>query len=190
MAQDNSAVDVDCSALMNPASWSVAQVCSWTKKKQQAAATVRAFAENEIDGDTLLKLTASDLREELGIKNLASRRRLLLDISVLQGFARLHEDRFNSNLFKCEVNSLSAAKEGMVGDVAAMQMDEIRLFEARAMDHEEAAKLQNRFNFLLQVEELDAKIALTIDNVNDQPAADHLNVFQCFSKQEGATRGV
>lgn len=56
--------------------WSVQEVSSWLTR-EGLQEHVQEFAEQEIDGDTLLSLTLADLKDDIGIKQLGKRKRLL-----------------------------------------------------------------------------------------------------------------
>mmetsp|Transcript_33674 Transcript_33674/g.73527 ORF Transcript_33674/g.73527 Transcript_33674/m.73527 type:complete len:326 (-) Transcript_33674:258-1235(-) len=63
--------------------WSVAETGAWLTKSGFEELVV-TFAENEIDGPTLLTLGTDELRDELGVKALAQRRSLISAISALK----------------------------------------------------------------------------------------------------------
>lgn len=63
--------------------WTVAETGAWLTQAGFED-LVRTFAENEIDGPTLLTLGTDELRDELGVKALAQRRSLISAISALK----------------------------------------------------------------------------------------------------------
>ncbi|KAI9352862.1 hypothetical protein BDR26DRAFT_1002971 [Obelidium mucronatum] len=65
-------------------SWSVSMVADWVKQFGVSSASVISFIEQEIDGTALLTLSGEDLRDELGVSALGTRRRLAVAIESLR----------------------------------------------------------------------------------------------------------
>eukprot|EP00751_Fragilariopsis_kerguelensis_P015160 CAMPEP_0170768280 /NCGR_PEP_ID=MMETSP0733-20121128/6284_1 /TAXON_ID=186038 /ORGANISM="Fragilariopsis kerguelensis, Strain L26-C5" /LENGTH=68 /DNA_ID=CAMNT_0011109647 /DNA_START=426 /DNA_END=632 /DNA_ORIENTATION=- len=57
-----------------PATWKVADVALWATQARLAPEVVSALTCNDVDGPTLVTLTKSELRSELGITSLPARR--------------------------------------------------------------------------------------------------------------------
>ena len=68
---------------VNPSNWSVDDVCHWLKS-YGLEKLVDTFKDNEIDGDCLLTLDSNLLKEELGIKALGPRSKILKQIEALK----------------------------------------------------------------------------------------------------------
>ena len=66
--------------------WTEQEVCNWLKytNKGHFEEYVPLFREHEISGDTLLSLTNEVLRDEMGIKNVGKRHKLLKAITKLK----------------------------------------------------------------------------------------------------------
>eukprot|EP00927_Polykrikos_kofoidii_P053936 TRINITY_DN48450_c0_g1_i1.p1 TRINITY_DN48450_c0_g1~~TRINITY_DN48450_c0_g1_i1.p1 ORF type:complete len:567 (-),score=72.69 TRINITY_DN48450_c0_g1_i1:314-2014(-) len=67
--------------------WTPHDVRGWLMQQNRAAGSeevLNSFADNEVDGSTLLELTQEDIREELKIKSLPSRKALFTAIQQLQ----------------------------------------------------------------------------------------------------------
>lgn len=60
----------------SPASWSVDEVGQWATEAGLTRETINALVQNEVDGPTLITLTKSELRSELGVSSLPARRYL------------------------------------------------------------------------------------------------------------------
>lgn len=69
---------------MNPASWNATDVEQWARQVGLSDATISILRENEINGPTLVTLEKEELRSELGIASLPSRRYLWDLISTLR----------------------------------------------------------------------------------------------------------
>ncbi|CAJ1966499.1 unnamed protein product [Cylindrotheca closterium] len=67
-----------------PSTWTATDVQQWAVDMRLAQEAVVGLSENQIDGATLITLSKSELREDLGIKSLAARRHLLDLIRSLQ----------------------------------------------------------------------------------------------------------
>ncbi|KAL7541102.1 hypothetical protein ACHAXR_010627 [Thalassiosira sp. AJA248-18] len=75
-------------AQLNPASWTASDVEAWARQVGLSSATIESLRENEIDGTTLVTLEKEELRSELGIVSLPSRRYLwdlILSLQSHQG---------------------------------------------------------------------------------------------------------
>ncbi|KAJ3131046.1 hypothetical protein HK100_006920 [Physocladia obscura] len=63
--------------------WTVSTVAEWVKQFGTSPASIAAFIEQEIDGTALLTLTGDDLKNELKVTTLGTRRRIAVGIEKL-----------------------------------------------------------------------------------------------------------
>eukprot|EP00475_Leptophrys_vorax_P025056 TRINITY_DN34940_c0_g1_i1.p1 TRINITY_DN34940_c0_g1~~TRINITY_DN34940_c0_g1_i1.p1 ORF type:complete len:280 (+),score=-12.98 TRINITY_DN34940_c0_g1_i1:97-840(+) len=66
-----------------PATWTTQGVATWLQA-EEFGDYVDAFLEHSVDGEVLLALTADDLKNELGVRNLGQRKRLLAALGRLR----------------------------------------------------------------------------------------------------------
>jgi IBR domain, a half RING-finger domain len=59
-----------------PATWTVLDVISWAHRAKLPDDTINTLGENQVDGPTLVTLTQTELRSELGVASLPARRYL------------------------------------------------------------------------------------------------------------------
>ncbi len=181
----------------NPIEWSTSDVCAWANESYYSPNILSAFVDNEINGQTLLSLTAHEIREELGIKSLADRRRLISDINVLKGYNCVHEALKENEEYNTIKNvTVEAISNGvsyydeaeMV--VIEMQIKEVADYEERQQNLQKAAQLQTYFNSLILTDEIDAKIAKDIGNVDDRTAVAQLErlSIDIFKNKETARK--
>ena len=175
--------------LQNPRLWSVRDVCSWLREHAYKVETVRSLAENEVDGQILLSLTVSDVRDELGVKSLAERRRLITDITVLQGNVFTRDQNGNKEYVSIKASlknweHTSVLDEEMKSFVD-FQIAEIEEFESSLKDHMTATDIQTKYNKLFLTEQRDEIAAKAADNVGDQMASSRLSeVAATFARED------
>ncbi|GJP39672.1 hypothetical protein CLOM_g24020 [Closterium sp. NIES-68] len=80
---DEQLIEKSMRKMGDPSAWSVDQVASWLEL-QGFGAYVDTFKEQRVSGGVLLYLTASELRDDLGVKSLGDRKVILATISELK----------------------------------------------------------------------------------------------------------
>ena len=170
----------------NAKEWSITEVCEWANKSCYSPNTLTALSRNKIDGDTLINLTANDIREELRIESLKERQRLLKDIDVLRGFSEVYENESNELYISMKIyfnnpiagieQKIDEQEEHNLNFIENLQLKEIAIFENRLDDHSKASELQSYFNVCMLREQEDSEIARTIDNLNDATARSRLQL--------------
>ena len=170
----------DFGSVPNALEWSVADVLLWASNSKYSPSTINSLAQNQISGEMLLTLSPKDLREEIGIKALSERRRFALDIDVLKGFMRVHENLASVEFqeIKEVVTTLhdKLGYEDPLMCAVSLQLSEITLEESRMRDHFVASDLQGYFNKLYLLDEKDEAIAKAVGNTTDASASERLRV--------------
>ncbi|KAL7546994.1 hypothetical protein ACHAWF_010310 [Thalassiosira exigua] len=93
---------------MNPASWNASEVEAWARQVGLSDATIAIIQENEIDGPTLVTLEKDELRSELGITSLPSRRYLWDLILTLRSHQGSSDRTKAIDVFEEEIDTLSS----------------------------------------------------------------------------------
>lgn len=70
---------------------------NWANNREYSSNAIKALSRNKVDGEDLLSLTPSEIREELKVKSMKERKRLISDIDVLRGFTTVEKAKENVN---------------------------------------------------------------------------------------------
>jgi len=94
-----------------PAAWKATDVAAWATQRRLAPEVISSLIQNEVDGPTLLTLTKSDLRSELGVESLPARRYVWELIQSLKSEQETCDYSVAIEFHAREVDSLSLIQE-------------------------------------------------------------------------------
>ena len=133
--------------MLDPGAWSVDQVLHWAQTAQLSEDVIQGLAENQVDGPTLITLDKEELRNELGIRSLASRRYLWDLLTSLRSEARGRDYLTAVQVHEHEIESLERISSGTVGNPDEAPGGDTKLDTAVAdYLHQDAARQRQIIN--------------------------------------------
>ena len=101
-----------------PATWTVADVTNWATEAKVPPEVISSLALNQVDGPTIVTITKSDLKSELGIASLPARRYLWELINSLKAEQATSDYSVAIQVHEEEIKVLAATTVGL-GDADA-----------------------------------------------------------------------
>ena len=164
----------------NPADWSTNIVCAWANDLKYSTDTVSSLSANSVNGDILLTLNATEIRDELKIKSIAERRRLLADVTTLKAMASLERDKTNKEyqILESAIRTQSLLPNAELDFARRLQEKELVEYRNKQKNFAVAVEAQLDYNKLLYLDEIDAQLARRIgDGKSNREAEAAIKTF-------------
>lgn len=116
-----------------PATWKAADVALWATQARLTPEVVSAFTCNDVDGPTLVTLTKSELRSELGITSLPARRFCWELIKSLKSEQLTCDYSSALDVHQQEINSFSAEQQSVNNEINR-RMDTLSIREGNGFE--------------------------------------------------------
>jgi hypothetical protein len=177
--------------LKNPADWSTDIVCAWANDLKYSTDTVSSLSANSVNGHILLSLNATEIRDELKIKSIAERRRLLADVVTLKAVTCLEREGTNKVYQNMEtvIRKQSLLPNTELDLARRLQEKELIEFRNKQKNLTVAVEAQLDYNKLLYLDEIDAQLARRIgDGKSNTEAEETIKAFHSSLNADEANR--